>query len=143
MFIVNFFKKFIYTVNVKIKAMMHFFKKSMAIVFGIIVLVFLGYLFGYDSVTDTTIHKVEVSGKIQYIPEEDDRNKNGTNEYFPPRIIVWSWDGGSTIRKEQLESTILAVSKLDTIESASWLYMMKSTAFNSATATSFFSPEKS
>lgn len=111
MFVVHFLEKFIYTVSVKTKAMAHFFKKSIAIIFGVIVLVFLGYLFGYDSVTDTTIHKstVEVSGKIQYIPEEDDRNKNGTNEYFPPRIIVWSWDGGSTIRKEQLESTILAV----------------------------------
>ena len=110
MFIVNFLnflKKFVYTVSVKTKAMMHFFKKSMAIVFGIVLLIFLGYLFGYDSVTDTTIHKVEVSGKIQYI-SEDDRNKNG-NEYFPPRIIVWSWDGGSTIRMEQLESTLLAV----------------------------------
>lgn len=44
----------------------------------------------------------EVSGKLNF-------ETTVTNPYFPPRIIVWSWNGGATIKKEQLESTILAV----------------------------------
>lgn len=61
----------------------------------------------------------EVSGKIENVilhnwidvefvgpkePEVEPEKKP-----MDPKIIVWSWKGGSTIKKEQLERTILAV----------------------------------
>ena len=88
--------------------------KVFAIMTIVLVLVFGYYFFDgretspIPQISTTFIDehpKQEVSGKINRMEEE----RVVTDPYFPPRIIVWSWNGGSTIKKEQLESTILAV----------------------------------
>lgn len=91
------------------KNIVHLFRKCLMIVIGIVLLLIFGYFFGREisepipQTSMTFVH--EVSGKIVKLEEE----RVVKDPYFPPRIVVWSWNGGSTIRKEQLESTILAV----------------------------------
>lgn len=71
-----------------------------------------------SSITSSTT-KTSVSGKIENVilhnwidvefvgpkePEVEPEKKP-----IDPKIVVWSWKGGDTIRKDQLERTILAV----------------------------------
>ena len=103
----NFVKKFMRIIITDIKVMMHFLKKCIMIFIAIVIIFLtLYYVFGREVKTIPTVQATttEVSGKLDFGEEEVAKDP-----YFPPRIIVWSWGGGSTIKKEQLESTILAV----------------------------------
>ena len=96
----------------KTVAMMSFFRKLILTIGCILcIIVFVGIMLSRETVVvpakvqaTTTSTVAEVSGKLDFGEEEVSKDP-----YFPPRIIVWSWGGGSTIKKEQLESTILAV----------------------------------
>lgn len=69
-----------------------------------------------SSITGSTT-KTSVSGKIEnvilhnWIDVEFSKKEETEVEKKPidPKIVVWSWKGGNTIRKEQLERTIMAV----------------------------------
>ena len=109
MSISNFFKKFVMWINNYIKYMANFMKKViLVLVVGIIIGILLSFLFVDNKVPVKVSHAkcTEISGKLNITLEEERVVKD---PYFPPRIVVWSWNGGSTIKKEQLESTILAV----------------------------------
>lgn len=84
-------------------------KNIKIIAMAIMVVLVFGYFFDGRETSPipqtSTTFIYEVSGKINRMEEE----RVVTDPYFPPRIVVWSWNGGSTIKKEQLESTILAV----------------------------------
>lgn len=74
---------------------------------------------GSGVATANTIDRTQVSGKIENVilhnwidvefvgPKEPEVENN--KKPINPKIVVWSWKGGSTIKKEQLERTILAV----------------------------------
>ena len=109
MSISNFFKKFVMWINNYIKYMANFMKKViLVLVVGIIIGILLSLLFVDSNVPVKVSHAkcTEISGKLNITLEEEHVVKD---PYFPPRIVVWSWNGGSTIKKEQLESTIFAV----------------------------------
>lgn len=91
------------------------------VVLGTILSVVLLCVFGNYSVSsgDARVNynsRLEVTGKIEpifiknYIDVEFVGSGSAELPFDSiPKIIVWSWKGGGTIRKDQLESTILAV----------------------------------
>ena len=64
--------------------------------------------------------KIETSGKVENVsihhednnviePKQLEGSMDIHEKSIAPKIVVWSWNGGNSIKKEQLERTIMAV----------------------------------